>query len=232
MNVSYNWLKEYVSFDLSPERVAQILTFIGLEVEEISTVEDIPGGLEGVVVAEVVECVPHPDSDHLHITKVRVTRDGELLQVVCGAPNVAAGQKVLLATVGTNLPAPDGTSVKIKKSKIRGAESFGMICAEDELGIGTSHDGIMVLEPEAEVGTPAKDYLHLGSDTVFSIGLTPNRVDGASHIGVARDLSAWLKLNGLGGELTLPDVSAFQEGDGESIPVEVISHDELPDIWV
>lgn len=228
MNVSYNWLKEYVSFDLSPERVAQILTFIGLEVEEISTVEDIPGGLEGVVVAEVVECVPHPDSDHLHITKVRVTRDGELLQVVCGAPNVAAGQKVLLATVGTNLPAPDGTSVKIKKSKIRGAESFGMICAEDELGIGTSHDGIMVLEPEAEVGTPAKDYLHLGSDTVFSIGLTPNRVDGASHIGVARDLSAWLKLNGLGGELTLPDVSAFQEGDGESIPVEVISHDGAP----
>ena len=228
MDVSYNWLKEYVSFDLSPERVAQILTFIGLEVEEINTVEDIPGGLEGVVVAEVVECVPHPDSDHLHITKVRASQDGELLQVVCGAPNVAAGQKVLLATVGTSLPAPDGTRIKIKKSKIRGAESFGMICAEDELGIGTSHDGIMVLEPEAVVGTPAREYLHLGSDTVFTIGLTPNRVDGASHIGVARDLSAWLRLNGLGGELTLPDVSSFREGEGESIPIEVISHDGAP----
>ena len=228
MDVSYNWLKEYVSFDLSPERVAQILTFIGLEVEEINTVEDIPGGLEGVVVAEVVECAPHPDSDHLHITKVRASQDGELLQVVCGAPNVAAGQKVLLATVGTSLPAPDGTRIKIKKSKIRGAESFGMICAEDELGIGTSHDGIMVLEPEAVVGTPAREYLHLGSDTVFTIGLTPNRVDGASHIGVARDLSAWLRLNGLGGEMTLPDVSSFREGEGESIPIEVISHDGAP----
>ena len=228
MDVSYNWLKEYVSFDLSPERVAQILTFIGLEVEEINTVEDIPGGLEGVVVAEVVECAPHPDSDHLHITKVRASQDGELLQVVCGAPNVAAGQKVLLATVGTSLPAPDGTRIKIKKSKIRGAESFGMICAEDELGIGTSHDGIMVLEPEVVVGTPAREYLHLGSDTVFTIGLTPNRVDGASHIGVARDLSAWLRLNGLGGELTLPDVSSFREGEGESIPIEVISHDGAP----
>ena len=228
MNVSYNWLKEYVSFDLSPERVARILTFIGLEVEEINTVEDIPGGLEGVVVAEVVECVPHPDSDHLHITKVRISKDGELLQVVCGAPNVAAGQKVLLATVGTSLPAPDGSKFKIKKSKIRGAESFGMICAEDELGIGTSHDGIMVLEPEAVVGTPAREYLHLGSDTVFTIGLTPNRVDGASHIGVARDFSAWLRLNGLGGELTLPDVSSFREGEGESIPIEVLSHDGAP----
>ena len=228
MNVSYNWLKEYVSFDLSPERVARILTFIGLEVEEINTVEDIPGGLEGVVVAEVVECVPHPDSDHLHITKVRISKDGKLLQVVCGAPNVAAGQKVLLATVGTSLPAPDGSKFKIKKSKIRGAESFGMICAEDELGIGTSHDGIMVLEPEAVVGTPAREYLHLGSDTVFTIGLTPNRVDGASHIGVARDFSAWLRLNGLGGELTLPDVSSFREGEGESIPIEVLSHDGAP----
>ena len=228
MEVSYNWLKEYVSFDLSPERVAQVLTFIGLEVEEIRTVEDIPGGLEGVVVAEVMECAPHPDSDHLNITKVRISEGGELMQVVCGAPNVAAGQKVLLATVGTSLPAPDGSTVKIKKSKIRGAESYGMICAEDELGIGTSHDGIMVLEPEAVVGTKAKDYLHLGTDTIFTIGLTPNRVDGASHIGVARDFSAWLRFNNLGGELTLPDVSAFRDGEGESIPVEVLSSDGAP----
>lgn len=228
MNVSYNWLKEYVSFDLSPERVAEILTFIGLEVEETTVVEDIPGGLAGVVVAEVMECVPHPDSDHLHITKVRISDDGELLQVVCGAPNVAAGQKVLLATVGTSLPAPDGTAFKIKKSKIRGVESFGMICAEDELGIGTSHDGIMVLESDARVGMDARDYLKLGSDVVFSIGLTPNRVDGASHIGVARDLSAYLKLNNLGGDLSYPDVSAFEEGKGDSIPVEVMSGDGAP----
>lgn len=228
MNISYNWLKEYVSFDLSPEKIAEILTFIGLEVEEMETVEDIPGGLEGVVVAEVLECVPHPDSDHLHVTKVLASKGGDPLQIVCGAPNVAAGQKVLLATVGTCLPTQDGSKFKIKKSKIRGVESLGMICAEDELGIGTSHDGIMVLEPEAEVGMAARDYLHLGSDTVFSIGLTPNRVDGASHIGVARDLAAYLRLNGLGGELTLPDVSAFAEGDGESIPVEVESHDGAP----
>lgn len=228
MNVSYNWLKEYVSFDLSPERVAEILTFIGLEVEETTVVEDIPGGLAGVVVAEVMECVPHPDSDHLHITKVRISEDGEPLQIVCGAPNVAAGQKVLLATVGTSLPAPDGSAFKIKKSKIRGVESLGMICAEDELGIGTSHDGIMVLESDAQVGMAARDYLKLGSDVVFSIGLTPNRVDGASHIGVARDLSAYLKLNNLGGELKYPDVSSFREGEGDSIPVEVLSHDGAP----
>lgn len=228
MNVSYNWLKDYVSFDLSPEKVAEILTFIGLEVEEMSTVEDIPGGLEGVVVAKVEECVEHPDSDHLHITKVSIGEGVEPLQVVCGAPNVAAGQKVLLATVGTSLPTPDGTSFKIKKSKIRGVESFGMICAEDELGIGSSHDGIMVLPEDAVPGTKAKDFLGLGTDTVFSIGLTPNRVDAASHIGVAKDFAAYLKLNGLGGELTYPDVTAFAEGTGESIPVEVLASDGAP----
>ncbi|MBQ5747776.1 MAG: phenylalanine--tRNA ligase subunit beta [Bacteroidales bacterium] len=221
MNVSYNWLKEYVSFDMSAEKVAEILTFIGLEVEEINTVEDIPGGLEGVVVAEVLECEVHPNSDHLHITKVSIGEGTEPFQVVCGAPNVAKGQKVLLATVGTSLPTPDGSSFKIKKSKIRGEESFGMICAEDELGIGESHDGIMVLEPEAVVGTKAKDYLKLGSDTIFTIGLTPNRVDGASHIGVARDLAAYLRTNNMGGELQYPSVEAFKEGEGESIPVDV-----------
>ncbi len=227
MNISYNWLKEYVSFDLSPEKVSEILTFIGLEVEEMETVEDIPGGLAGVVVAHVLECVDHPDSDHLHITKVSIG-NGDPIQVVCGAPNVAAGQKVLLATVGTVLPTEDGGSFKIKKSKIRGVESFGMICAEDELGIGESHDGIMVLDPEAVPGTTAKEYLKLGSDTIFVIGLTPNRVDGASHIGVARDFSAYLKYNGMGGEMTLPSVDAFAEGEGESIPVEVLATDGSP----
>ena len=223
MKISYNWLKDYLECDLTPEEVAQALTSIGLEVDSLEQVEEIPGGLAGVVVAEVVECVEHPDSDHLHITKVDAG-DGNLLQVVCGAPNVAAGQKVLLATVGTVL----GEDFKIKKSKIRGVESFGMICAEDELGIGTSHDGIMVLEADAVVGTPAKDYLHLETDALIEIGLTANRVDAASHIGVARDLYAYLKHNGIPCKLNIPDVSSFREGEGEAIPVEVLSPDGAP----
>ncbi len=223
MKISYNWLKDYLECDLSPEAVAEALTSIGLEVDALEQVEEIPGGLAGVIVAEVVECVDHPDSDHLHVTKLN-TGDPELLQVVCGAPNVAAGQKVLLATVGTVL----GEDFKIKKSKIRGVESFGMICAEDELGIGESHDGIMVLEPETPVGMAAKDYLGLATDAVIEIGLTANRVDAASHIGVARDLYAYLKHNGIPCRLNIPDVSAFAEGDGDAIPVEVTAADGSP----
>lgn len=211
MKISYNWLKDYIKCGLNPEETAAALTSIGLEVDSLEQIEAIPGGLAGVIVAEVVECYEHPDSDHLHITKLN-TGESELLQVVCGAPNVAAGQKVLLATVGTVL----GENFKIKKSKIRGVESFGMICAEDELGIGASHDGIMVLEPEAVPGTPAKDYLKLETDSLIEIGLTANRVDAASHIGVARDLYAYLKLNGIPCSLELPDVSSFREG-GEGI---------------
>lgn len=210
MNISYNWLKEYVKFDLAPAEVEKILTSIGLEVEHFEEVEEIPGGLAGVVVAEVLECNVHPDSDHLHVTKVH-TGEGEPLQIVCGAPNVAAGQKVMLATLNTKLVFSDGTELKIKKSKIRGVESFGMLCAEDELGMGHSHEGIMVLDPTAVPGTPAKDYLQLKTDTLYEIGLTPNRVDAASFIGVARDLSAYLKLNNMGGELTFPDVTAFEK---------------------
>ena len=187
MNISYNWLKDYLKFDLSAGDVARILTSTGLEVEHVETVEQIPGGLAGVIVAEVVECVAHPDSDHLHVTKLN-TGASEPVQVVCGAPNVAQGQKVLLATVGTDLPTDDGSKFRIKRSKIRGVESFGMICAEDELGIGSDHSGILVLDPSAVVGTPAREQLQLKEDTVFEIGLTPNRIDGASHIGVARDL--------------------------------------------
>ena len=227
MKISYNWLKDYVDFNLEPEKVASVLTAIGLEVEAMETVEQIPGGLAGVVVAEVVECGKHPDADKLHVTKVNAGT-GELLQIVCGAPNVAAGQKVLLATIGTRLVFSNGEEVKIKKSKIRGIESFGMICAEDELGLGNSHEGIMVLDPSAVPGTPAKEYLKLDSDTVFEIGLTPNRVDAASHIGVARDLSAYLKLNGMGGEMHLPSVEAFSEGCGEGITVTVEAPDGAP----
>ena len=207
MKISYNWLKDYLKCNLSPEEIAQALTSIGLEVDALEETEQIPGGLAGVVVAEVLECHDHPDSDHLHVTMVDAG-SGEPLQVVCGAPNVAAGQKVLLATVGTVL----GENFKIKKSRIRGVDSYGMICAEDELGIGTSHDGIMVLEPSAVPGTPAKEYLKLESDSLIEIGLTANRVDAASHIGVARDLYAYLKLNGIPCSLEIPDVSAFMEG--------------------
>lgn len=227
MTISYNWLKEYLKFDLTPEQVGVILTDTGLEVEHIETSEQIPGGLAGVMVAEVVECFDHPDSDHLHITKLD-TGSGELLQVVCGAPNVAAGQKVLVATVGTVLPDGEGGGFKIKKSKIRGVESNGMICAEDELGIGTDHAGIMVLEPSAATGTPAKEYLGLKTDTVYEIGLTPNRVDGASHIGCARDIYAYCRTHGIPCAYMLPDVSAFREGDGDSIPLEVQAPDMAP----
>lgn len=233
MKISYNWLKEYLKCDLTPQEVAEALTSIGLEVDSLEMVEAVPGGLAGVIVAEVVECVEHPDSDHLHVTKLN-TGEGELLQVVCGAPNVAAGQKVLLATIGTVL----GGDFKIKKSKIRGVESFGMICAEDELGIGTSHDGIMVLDQDAKPGTPAKEYLNLETDALIEIGLTANRVDAASHIGVARDLYAYLRLNNIPCSLEIPDVSSFREGDGSictgngeidgALPVEVTAPEGAP----
>ncbi len=226
MTISYNWLKDYLKCDLTPEEISKALTSIGLEVDALEETEEIPGGLAGVIVAEVVECENHPDSDHLHVTKLN-TGAPELLQVVCGAPNVAKGQKVLLATVGTVL----GGDFKIKKSKIRGVESFGMICAEDELGIGTSHDGIMVLEPETVVGTPAKDYLGLASDSIIEIGLTANRIDASSFIGVARDLYAYLKLNDIPAELAIPSVAPFSTSarvEGSPIPVEVIATDGAP----
>lgn len=223
MKLSYNWLKDYLEFDLTPVQVADAITSIGIEVDSVEEQEEIPGGLAGVVVAEVVECEPHPDSDHLHVTKVNAGT-GELVTVVCGAPNVAAGQKVLFATLGTVLPG----DFKIKKSKIRGIESFGMICAEDELGIGNDHSGIMVLEPEAVPGTPAKDYLHLKTEAVIEYEITANRVDAASHIGVARDLYAYLKLNNLPCKLNLPDVSAFKEGEGEGFKVEVLDSEGAP----
>ena len=223
MKLSYDWLKEYLKCNLTPEQVAEAMTSIGIEVDSVETKEVVEGGLNGVVVAQVLTCEPHPDSDHLHITTVN---DGspEPLTVVCGAPNVAAGQKVLFARLGTCLPG----DFKIKKSKIRGVESFGMICAEDELGIGTSHDGIMVLPENAPVGVPAKEYLNLTDEVVIEYEITANRIDAASHIGVARDLYAYLRSRDIPCELTLPSVDAFKEGEGESIPVEVLTADGAP----
>ena len=224
MKLSYNWLKDYLEMDLTPAQVAEAMTSIGIEVDSLEEQEEIPGGLAGVVVAKVVECEAHPDSDHLHITKVDAGGE-ELLTVVCGAPNVAAGQKVLFAQIGTVLPG----DFKIKKSKIRGVESFGMICAEDELGIGSNHDGIMVLPEDAPVGTPAKDWLHLKTEAVIEYEITANRVDAASHIGVARDLYAYLRYNNLPCKFAYPDVSGFACGKAESpVPVEVLDSEGAP----
>lgn len=207
MNISYNWLKQYIDFDLNPEELASALTSIGLETGSVEEVESVRGGLRGVVIGKVLTCEEHPNSDHLHITTVDLGT-GEPTQIVCGAPNVAAGQTVVVATVGTTLYDGDN-AFQIKKSKIRGVESFGMICAEDELGIGTSHDGIIVLNEEVTPGTPAAQYYNLSSDYVLEVDLTPNRIDAASHYGVARDLSAWLAQNGKAGVLKRPDVSSF-----------------------
>lgn len=210
MNISLNWLKKYIDLDMDPDKISEILTTIGLEVEGMEEVESIKGGLKGVVVGHVVECEKHPNADKLSLTKVNIGSE-DLIQVVCGAPNVAAGQKVLVATVGTTLYDKDGAPWKIKKGKIRGEESQGMICAEDELGLGNSHDGIMVLDEEAEVGTEAAQLFNLENDIVFDIGLTPNRSDATSHLGVARDLAAYLSVNeGGSGLVNTPDLSTFK----------------------
>ncbi len=223
MKLSYNWLKDYLECDLTPQQIADAMTDIGIEVDGVEEQEEIPGGLAGVVVAHVLECVQHPDSDHLHITKVD---DGspEPVTVVCGAPNVAAGQKVLFARIGTVLPG----DFKIKKSKIRGVESFGMICAEDELGIGGDHSGIKVLPEDAPVGMPAKEYLHLKTEAVIEYEITANRVDASSHIGVARDLYAWMQLNGIPCKFSYPDISAWKDGEGTGIPIEVVDRTAAP----
>ncbi len=190
MNISYNWLKQYIDLSATPEKLADILTSTGLETGGVEEVESIRGGLRGIVIGHVLTCEEHPNSDHLHITTVDLGQS-EPVQIVCGAPNVAAGQTVIVATVGTTLYDGD-KEFQIKKSKIRGVESFGMICAEDEIGVGTSHDGIMVIDTPLKPGTPAAEYFGLSSDYVLEVDLTPNRVDAASHYGVARDLSAWM----------------------------------------
>ncbi len=219
MNISYNWLKDYLDFDLQPDEVAAALTSIGLETGGVEEVQTIKGGLEGLVIGEVLTCEEHPNSDHLHITTVNVG-GAEPLQIVCGAPNVAAGQKVVVAVNGTKLYDGD-ECFTIKRSKIRGVESNGMICAEDEIGIGTDHAGIIVLPADAVVGTPAKEYYNVKSDYVLEVDITPNRVDATSHFGVARDLAAYLKQNGKPANLKRPNVDAFKIDD-ETPAIEVV----------
>lgn len=218
MNVSYKWLKEYVDFDLSAEELSAALTSIGLEVGGVEEVQSIRGGLKGLVVGHVLSCEPHPNSDHMHVCSVDLG-NGEPIQIVCGAANVAAGQKVIVATLGAKLYDGDKEFV-IKKSKLRGLDSFGMICAEDEIGVGTSHDGIIVLPEDTKVGTPAAEYFNLESDFLLEVDLTANRIDAASHYGVARDLYAWLKRNGYNTSLHRPSVDAFA-ADNEDLPIDV-----------
>jgi phenylalanyl-tRNA synthetase beta chain len=231
MKISYNWLKQYVDFELTPKDLGEVLTGVGLEVEAIADFETVTGGLEGVVIGEVKECSKHPDADKLSITKVDVGT-GELLQIVCGAPNVAGGQKVAVALVGSTLYPTSGEKLAIKKAKIRGVESLGMICAEDELGLGESHAGIMVLDIDATIGTKAADYFKIEKDYVLDIGLTPNRADANSHIGVARDVAAALnvayhsKVN-----FTKPDLTKFNSlkpKAGMKISVEVKDKEACP----
>lgn len=227
MNISYNWLKEYIDFTLSPDELASALTSLGLETGSVEEVESIRGGLRGIVVGKVLTCEEHPNSDHLHITTVDLG-DGQPTQIVCGAPNVAAGQTVIVATVGTTLYDGDN-EFQIKKSKIRGVESLGMICAEDEIGIGHSHDGIMVIDSSVAAGTPAAEYFGLTSDYVLEVDLTPNRIDAASHYGVARDLSAWLACNATAAQLHRPSVDAFKtDTPAGAVDVVVENHDACP----
>jgi phenylalanyl-tRNA synthetase beta chain len=221
MNISYNWLKDFLDFDLEPNRLSDVLTSVGLETGSVEEVQSVKGGLEGLFIGKVLTCKDHPNSDHLHITTVDLG-SGEPLQIVCGASNVAAGQKVVVAMIGTKLYSGDEEFV-IKRSKIRGEESFGMICAEDEIGIGTSHDGIIVLPDDAVVGMPAKEYYKIENDYVLEVDITPNRIDAASHFGVARDLAAYIKQNGLKGTLARPSVDGFKidrKDGGISVTVE------------
>lgn len=226
MNISYNWLKDYINLDLSPFEVAAALTQIGLETGNVTEVETVKGGLKGLVVGKVITCQKHPNSDHLSLTMVNIGEE-ENLPIVCGAPNVEAGQKVIVATVGTVIYKGD-EQFTIQKSKIRGEVSMGMICAEDEIGIGTDHDGIMVLNADAVVGTPASDFFNIQSDYVLEVDLTPNRIDSASHIGIARDLSAYFKQT-REIDYTRPSVESFKvDNHSLSIPVTIENPEACP----
>ncbi|UKM64215.1 phenylalanine--tRNA ligase subunit beta [Flavobacteriaceae bacterium GSB9] len=228
MKISYNWLKQFIKTDWTPEQTSELLTDLGLEVEGLENYQSVKGGLEGIVVGEVLTCEKHPNADKLKVTTVNIG-NGEPLQIVCGAPNVAAGQKVPVATIGTTLYTPEGEAWTIKKGKIRGEASHGMICAEDELGLGQSHDGIMVLDADLKPGTPAADIFDIENDHVFEIGLTPNRADAMSHMGTARDLRAGLVQKDINLEFITPSVSAFRVDNRTlKMDLDVINKDLAP----
>src|SRR5690606_35650997 len=219
MKISYNWLKQFLKIDWTPEQTGELLTDLGLEVEGIEPYQSVKGGLEGVVVGEVLTCIKHPNADKLKVTTVNIGAD-EPLQIVCGASNVAVGQKVPVATIGTTLYTPEGEAWTIKKGNIRGEASHGMICAEDELGLGTSHEGILVLDDSCKVGTPVAKIFDVENDQVFEIGLTPNRADAMSHLGTARDLKAGLLQKDITLEFITPSVSAFHV-DSRTLKIDV-----------
>ena len=224
MKISYNWLKQFINIDWEAEKTGELLTDLGLEIEGIDTYESIKGGLKGIVIGEVLTCVQHPNADRLKVTTVDIGADAPV-QIVCGAPNVATGQKVPVATIGTTLYTTEGEAWKIKKGKIRGEESHGMICAEDELGLGESHDGIMILDTKLKVGTFASKVFEIENDEIFEIGLTPNRADAMSHHGVARDLKAGLLQKEIQSELITPSVSSFHV-DARSLKIDVDVQDK------
>ncbi len=228
MKISYNWLKQFIDIDWTAEKTGELLTDLGLEIEGIDTYQSIKGGLEGVVIGEVLTCEKHSNADKLNVTNVDIGGDAPI-QIVCGAPNVAAGQKVPVATIGTTLYTPEGEAWTIKKGKIRGEESHGMICAEDELGLGKSHDGIMVLDSDLKVGTPAAEIFEVENDQVFEIGLTPNRADAMSHWGVARDLKAGLLQHEVNKGIITPSTSSFKiEKRVHKIDVQVLDQEKAP----
>ncbi|MBC2846251.1 phenylalanine--tRNA ligase subunit beta [Winogradskyella flava] len=224
MKISYNWLKQFINIDWDAEKTGELLTDLGLEIEGIERYESVKGGLHGIIIGEVLTCEQHPNADRLKVTTVNIGADTPL-QIVCGAPNVAAGQKVPVATIGTTLYTAEGEAWKIKKGKIRGEESHGMICAEDELGLGESHDGIMVLDPKLKVGIPAAQVFNIENDAIFEIGLTPNRADAMSHYGVARDLKAGLLQQEIPLELITPSLSAYHV-DARSLKIDVDVQDK------
>jgi phenylalanyl-tRNA synthetase beta chain len=221
MTISYNWLHEYLPVQIEAEKLSRILTSVGLEVESMEAYEEVKGGLKGLIIGEVLTCTKHPDADKLKITTVN-TGSGDALQIVCGAANVAAGQKVVVATIGATIYPVNGEPLTMKKAKIRGVESHGMICAEDEIGIGTSHDGILVLNEQAVVGTPAADYFKLTADTVYEIGLTPNRMDAMSHMGVAKDVIAWVNFHEKKQYVMKSPFANGFKADSQALPIKVI----------
>ena len=225
MKISYNWLKQYINTDWNPEQTSVLLTNLGLEVEGTEVFQSIKGGLEGIIVGCVLECIQHPNADRLKVTSVDISAD-KPLKIVCGAPNVEKNQKVAVATIGTTLYTPKGEAWKIKKGKIRGEESHGMLCAEDELGLGANHDGILVLDDSAEIGTPLANYYEVENDIIFEIGLTPNRADAMSHFGTARDLRAGLIQNGVNSELMSPSVSGFHV-NSRTLKIDIEVKDKL-----
>ena len=225
MKISYNWLKQFIKIDWTAEKTAELLTDLGLELEGLDSFQSVKGGLQGIVVGQVLTCDQHPNADRLKLTTVNIGEETPI-SIVCGAPNVEVGQKVAVATIGTTLYTPEGEAWTIKKGKIRGEESHGMLCAEDELGLGTSHDGIMVLDDDLEIGSALAKHFDIEDDLVFDIGLTPNRADAMSHFGTARDLMAGLSQHGINAKIISPSVSAFHV-DNRSLKIDVVMEDKI-----